>query len=179
MPTCKFQAPVQVLNQHWSRNGEPRPPAPHRPASRMIPLQDPAPPPTPAPGPTPHQEITHPTVVPLATPVLHPQPSQTPAPTQRPITSLFHPTGDPTKHGSWSGPWRRFLELARLFVLNELLFVHGFPTPFVLRNQAGEALTHAWKVFERTNPHEPLNKFVCKFALPFLIVLLKTVHTTS
>jgi len=106
---------------------------------------------------------TNPATTPGPTDVL----PQTFAPPPQPINIPFFLTGDSTKHGSWPPRWRKFLGLARTFALCDLLFVHGFPTAFVLRNRAGEALTHAWEVFALENPHEPLEKGVCKMLFPF------------
>jgi hypothetical protein len=74
--------------------------------------------------------------------------------------------GDPTKHGSWSPRWQKFLVHARTFALSDLIFSHGFPTAYVLRNRAGEALTHAWTNFSRKNPLGFLDKDVCESASP-------------
>lgn len=198
MLTNKFRAPVQILDQHWSRNREPRPP-------KLAPLQMPAPPPTPlstvqvsAPPPTPltqvspsSQPLPHspaivhgpvplqsttdsmPTSTPLPAPVPDPQSPQLPAPLSSPIPLAFHLTGDPKKHGSWPPSWRKLLELARVYALNDLLFVHGFPTPFMLRNQAGEALTNAWDLYGSTYPLEPLDRYTCTF------FLLPSLHKSS
>ena len=190
MLTNKFQAPVQILDQHWSRNREPRPP-------KLTPLQTPAPPSTPlrmvqvlapppapltqvspssqppshspaivhGPTPTPLQSIADsmPTSTPLLTPAPDPQAPQMPVPLSLPIPAIVHLAGDPTKHGSWPLSWKKLLELARVFALNDLLFAHGFPTSFMLRNQAGEALTNAWDLYGSTYPLEPLDRYTCTF----------------
>ena len=103
------------------------------------------------------------TPAPFVAPVPPPEPPQM-LPVQPP--PYHRPTGDPTKHGSWPPKWRTFLELARTFSLSDLLFVHGFPSTFVLRNQAGESLTYAWAVYHRKNPLDPLNRSVCESPFP-------------
>lgn len=107
------------------------------------------------------------TAQPAATP--GPQPTPAPAseevpsrPYPEPYPQLTHLNGDPTKHGSWSLRWRTFLEIARTFTLNDLLFDHGFPTTFVLKNKAGESLTHAWTVYHFNHKGEPLCGILCK-----------------
>ena len=163
--------PVPILDQHWSQNGEPRPPTPHHFSSNTVPPQTPAPPPPPSmpdlhdtgsirplstPGPTNPQQAAN------SPPVYGP-----PLPFRIPDILLnppFRLSGDPTKHGSWPPRWQKFLEIARSFALNDLLFSHGFPTPFVLRNQAGESLTNAWDKFEYDPDNQPpICRSVCKF----------------
>ena len=126
------------------------------------------------PGPASSQPPPPPSVI---TTPMTPIPSVAPAPPSelsRTLPSRSYressgrPTGDPTKHGSWSPDWQKFLLHARTFALSDLIFSHGFPTAYVLRNGAGEALAHAWTDFDRKNPLGFLNKDVCESASPLL-----------
>ena len=89
----------------------------------------------------------------------HPAPPRT---QRQPHVQYPRLTGDPAKSGSWPPNWQKFLNLARAFALNDILFVHGFPKAFSLRSQAGEALTHAWQAHSVWHPNEPLSKAGCK-----------------
>ena len=111
--------------------------------------------------------LNNPAASPAPTPPI-PIPSNTPAPPPQPVVAErpepvlerhFQPTGDPTKHGSWPPRWNKLLELARTFALGELLFAHGFPTSYNIKNQAGEALNLAWKVYHLRNKDHVLLKY--------------------
>ena len=84
-----------------------------------------------------------------------------------PVTQLapgpaFELTGNPTRYRSWPPAWQRLLEIAQSFVLNDLLFVHGFPSTFALRGQAGESLTNTWEAYKVKNGNAPLSKPICE-----------------
>lgn len=185
--------PLQVLERHWSRNGVPRPPVqhhlPHVPGSSPGPTHLPQ-----TAHPTPAQtrsaitirpvDITpvptrlQPTPAPSTAPQVHPvkpfvpssAPMVFPIPIVRPPDPHFRLTGDPHKHGSWAPNWQKFIELARTHALNDLVLTHGFPTPFSLRNQAGEALASAWMVYHRNTSNEPLCNYACEFFFHFSLM---------
>lgn len=83
------------------------------------------------------------------------------SPSPTPARQEFCLVGNPTKHSSWPPEWRSFLDVARAFVLCDLIFGHGFPTPFGLRNAAGEALTLAWYILQNERLQELQEKSGC------------------
>jgi len=199
----KFQPPVSILEQHWSRNRGPRPPASHGlPPGVFLPQESPRRPlltpsmtsPHPAPTdlrkvhPIPARAITvndpttvfnparpQATPVPLATPAPPHVPSVAMTPSPIPVEASptcllvnqpFYLSGKVLNHRLWPDQWRRFLEIARAFALNDLLFDHGFPSSFMLKNQAGEALSDAWQVYNREHPDQQLDRHVCELTAP-------------
>ena len=63
------------------------------------------------------------------------------------------------------------LGVARTIALSDLVFSHGFPTSYNLKNQAGEALTLAWKIYHRKNKDHAL---IAEHCTSPILILIKT-----